>query len=381
MEMEYSQEFQALIGGIVIFLMVFVVIAIVVGILMLVAQWKLYKKAGERGWAALIPFYSNYVLVKLTWGNGWLFLFYLLPLGNIVFAIATNIKLARVFGKGGGYAAGLIFFPYIFVPMLAFGKAQYQGTDQKKSRGVIIATAILGAVWILLMIAAGVTGFFVGFMNAIQQEETYDRGSYAVDDLGDTGLADDEYLSIDEWNDEMEDGDAVGGSTADTAEDYEQLEEFDYFVKVPLETEEGVYEVPVLKSDNLSVSGFSAASIAEGIMTSVYVSHAYDDNPAGMVSEIAGMQMESMEGMPDYYSNITADELISGDGYALQQINYNSIAYDGTEYPCFDIVKCDMQGDNYVMMMVTVDNSEATENTETVLREVFEVYGIEFDFE
>ena len=40
-----------------------------------------------------------------------------------------------------------------------------------------------------------------------------------------------------------------------------------------------------------------------------------------------------------------------------------------------------MQGDNYVMMMVTVDNSEATENTETVLREVFEVYGIEFDFE
>lgn len=306
MEMEYSQEFQALIGGIVIFLMVFVVIAIAVGILMLVAQWKMYKKAGERGWAAIIPFYSNYVLVKLTWGNGWLFLFYLLPLGNIVFAIATNIKLARVFGKGGGYAAGLIFFPYIFVPLLAFGKAQYQGTDQKKSRGVIIATAILGAVWILLMIAAGATGFFVGFMNAIQQEQTYDRGSYAVDDFGDTGLADDEYFSIDEWNDEMEDGDAVGGSSA---EEYEKLEGFDYFVKVPLETENEIYEVPVLKSDNLSVSGFSAASMAEGIMTSVYVSYAYDDDPEGIVTEIAQMQMESMEGMPDYYSNITADEL------------------------------------------------------------------------
>lgn len=378
MEMEYSREFQALIGGMVIFLMVFVVIAIAVGILMLAAQWKLYKKAGERGWAAIIPFYSNYVLVRLTWGNGWLFLFYLLPLGNIVFAIATNIKLARVFGKGGGYAAGLIFFPYIFVPMLAFGKAQYQGADQKKSRGVIIATAILGAVWIFLMMAAGVTGFFVGFMNAIQQEQTYDRGSYAVDDPGDTGLADDEYFSIDEWNDGMEEGDTVGGSPA---EEYEQLEGFDYFVKVPLETEDEILEVPVLKSDNLSVVGFSAASEVDGIMTSVYVSYAYDDDPAGMVSEIAKMQMESMEGMPEYYNNITADELISGDGYALQQINYNSIAYDGTEYPCFDIVKCDMQGDNYVMMMVTADNSEATENTETVLKEVFEVYGIEFDFE
>ena len=81
-------------GGILIFLAIVLVFALAVGILLLIAQWKVYKKAGERGWASLIPFYSQYVLVKITWGNGWLFLLFFIPLGNLIFAIATNIKLA-----------------------------------------------------------------------------------------------------------------------------------------------------------------------------------------------------------------------------------------------------------------------------------------------
>lgn len=131
--MREGESKMALVSGVLIFLAVFLFLALAVGILVLVAQWKLYKKAGEHGWAALIPLYSQYVLVKITWGNGWLFLLYLIPIGNFIFAIATNIKLARTFGKSGGYAAGLIFLAFIFLPMLAFGSAQYLGPDEKRS--------------------------------------------------------------------------------------------------------------------------------------------------------------------------------------------------------------------------------------------------------
>ena len=64
----------AFAGVVLAFISVFLFVSLAVGILMIAAQWKLYKKAGEHGWAALNPFYSQYVLVKITWGNGWLFL-------------------------------------------------------------------------------------------------------------------------------------------------------------------------------------------------------------------------------------------------------------------------------------------------------------------
>ncbi|MEI6647847.1 MAG: DUF5684 domain-containing protein [bacterium] len=49
-----------------------------------------------------------------------------IPLVNIVIAILAAIGLANKFGKGGGFAAGLIFLPFIFYPILAFGAAEYQ---------------------------------------------------------------------------------------------------------------------------------------------------------------------------------------------------------------------------------------------------------------
>ena len=93
----------------------------------IVALWKVFAKAGEPGWAALIPFYNTYVLFKIAWGNGWKFLLLLIPIANIVFSIMANVKLAKAFGKGGGFAVGLILLPVVFYPILGFGSAQYEG--------------------------------------------------------------------------------------------------------------------------------------------------------------------------------------------------------------------------------------------------------------
>lgn len=101
------------------------VIALLLMALMIVAMWILFKKAGKPGWAAVVPFYDQYTLYEITWGNGWRFLMLLIPIYNIILMILTYIRLAKAFGKDEGYAVGLIFLPHVFVPMLAFGSAAY----------------------------------------------------------------------------------------------------------------------------------------------------------------------------------------------------------------------------------------------------------------
>ncbi len=117
-----------ILGGItagVFFLYILFVLA--VAVFSIVIMWRIFEKAGEHGWAAIIPFYQNYVLFKITWGQGWLFLLLFLPIVNIVTCIITMIKLAKAFDKSGAFAVGLIFLNIIFLAILAFGKARYSG--------------------------------------------------------------------------------------------------------------------------------------------------------------------------------------------------------------------------------------------------------------
>ena len=106
------------------------ILSLALAVLGIVAMWKIFEKAGKPGWAAIIPFYNIYVLFEITWGNGWKFLFLLIPIANIVFAIITMVKLAKAFGKGGGFAVGLIFLSIIFYCILAFDQSQYLGVPE-----------------------------------------------------------------------------------------------------------------------------------------------------------------------------------------------------------------------------------------------------------
>ena len=107
------------------------IISLVLCVFVLVCMWIIFRKAGKPGWAAIVPFYNLYVLFDITWGSGMRFLLMLIPIYNIILSIQTQIRLAKAFGKGGGFAAGLIFLPYVFVPILAFSGASYQGVPVK----------------------------------------------------------------------------------------------------------------------------------------------------------------------------------------------------------------------------------------------------------
>lgn len=96
--------------------------------LIIVARWFIYEKAGEPGWATFVPFYSTYVLFKIIYGNGWKFLLLLIPVANIVIWIVAQFRLARAFGKSGGFGAGLWLLPFVFYPILGFTKeTTYKG--------------------------------------------------------------------------------------------------------------------------------------------------------------------------------------------------------------------------------------------------------------
>lgn len=112
-------------------IMVPTIISLILGIITIVAMWKIFKKAGKPGWASIIPIYNSVVMFQICGMNPWLLLLAIIPFVNFVtapiLAILINVNLAKKFGKGGGFAVGLIFLNFIFTLILAFGDSEYQG--------------------------------------------------------------------------------------------------------------------------------------------------------------------------------------------------------------------------------------------------------------
>jgi hypothetical protein len=104
-----------------------VLFALVTCIILIAAMWKIFVKAGKPGWAVFVPFYGNYCQFNITFGCGWLFLLMFVPCVNFVIMIMLYFKLAKVFGKGVGFGFGLLFLPFIFLPILGFGDDRYIG--------------------------------------------------------------------------------------------------------------------------------------------------------------------------------------------------------------------------------------------------------------
>lgn len=103
------------------------VVGIVVGLIGLIAMWKVFTKAGKPGWAVLIPVYNLFVLLEIVGRPAWWLILMLIPLVNFVIMFILAFDLAKSFGKGAGFALGLIFFNLIFFLILGFGSAQYVG--------------------------------------------------------------------------------------------------------------------------------------------------------------------------------------------------------------------------------------------------------------
>jgi len=109
--------------GAVIGLVIYLAIIVVV----IAGMWKMFVKAGQPGWGCIIPFYNLYLLCKIAGRPGWWLILLLIPFVSIIFAIIVMVDIAKSFGKGIGFAIGMILLGFIFIPILGFGSATYQG--------------------------------------------------------------------------------------------------------------------------------------------------------------------------------------------------------------------------------------------------------------
>lgn len=143
------------VGGVVGMIMglgaAFFVVALIVGILTIIAMWKIFTKAGEAGWKSIIPIYNAYILFKICWETKYFWILFLVAflggfLSGLIPAIATvvtiiagiieiviyiilDVKLAKAFGKGTGFAVGIVLLNTIFTLILGFGSSTYVGKE------------------------------------------------------------------------------------------------------------------------------------------------------------------------------------------------------------------------------------------------------------
>ena len=143
------------------------------------SYWKLFTKAGRQGWRALIPFWSavtfceiarvprwyasvisggiwgSILLIVLsaiitiaspimTGGSFFIFGFFsftmivsliapVLMLAAMIFRSIVLYKLAAPFGKGDEFGIALVFIEAVFIPVLAFGQAEYIYKEESDS--------------------------------------------------------------------------------------------------------------------------------------------------------------------------------------------------------------------------------------------------------
>ena len=103
------------------------IFGLLIALVLIVAMWKVFTKAGQPGWASIIPIYNLYIWCKIVGRPWWWILLMLIPFVNFIICIILCIDLAKSFGKGVGFGIGLALLGIIFFPILGFGSAQYQG--------------------------------------------------------------------------------------------------------------------------------------------------------------------------------------------------------------------------------------------------------------
>lgn len=134
------------------------IIFLVYYVLSVIAQWKIYTKAGEKGWKSLIPVYRQYVLFKITWNTSY---FWMLMAFSVVVSLCANFvngkvnppiiliiigllaslatlilhikqcnKMSKAYGHGTGFTVGLVLLTPIFWLILGFDSSKYVGPQE-----------------------------------------------------------------------------------------------------------------------------------------------------------------------------------------------------------------------------------------------------------
>jgi len=134
----------------------YLIVVLIIAIIWIVANWKIFTKMGEAGWKSIIPIYNEYILFKRTWNTKMFWISLAIGVlggivdaavdntaGSIIGGVCTIVTFvifimqlyyqSKSFGHGGGFTVGLVLLNTIFVLILGFGKSEYQGNLSEKN--------------------------------------------------------------------------------------------------------------------------------------------------------------------------------------------------------------------------------------------------------
>ena len=142
--MDYDAQ---VIGVLMAMFGIIMIFALAIAVLSIIGMWKMFKKAGEEGWKAIIPIYNLYTLTTIVGVSPWWILVVfvaglisgVLPAlsivasgVNIYFSVILCVSVAKSFGKDDAFAVGLFFLSPIFYLILGCGSAEYVGKKPMK---------------------------------------------------------------------------------------------------------------------------------------------------------------------------------------------------------------------------------------------------------
>ncbi len=111
---------------------IIILVAVAIAIVIIAGLWKTFEKAGQPGWAAIVPIYNMIIMLKIAGRPIWWFVLLLIPFVSIIVSIVVAIDIAKNFGKGTGFGIGLAFLGFIFYPILGFGDAEYNPVNPQQ---------------------------------------------------------------------------------------------------------------------------------------------------------------------------------------------------------------------------------------------------------
>ena len=112
------------------------VVWLAIMVFLIVSWWIVFKKAGQPGWAILIPIFNFLVILRIAdkpWWWVFSILLAIIPIaGPILFLVVWILicnAISKSFGQGAGFTVGLVLLSVVFVPILAFGDYQYKAAE------------------------------------------------------------------------------------------------------------------------------------------------------------------------------------------------------------------------------------------------------------
>ena len=110
------------------------VVMVIAVVIVVASMWRVFQKAGEPGWHAIVPFLNTWTMIKVAGRPGWWFFLYFIPCVNYVVAFIVFYDVAKAFGRSSIFGVGTALFSPVFLPILAFGSSEHLPTERRLDR-------------------------------------------------------------------------------------------------------------------------------------------------------------------------------------------------------------------------------------------------------